>query len=362
MTINVKPSYKYAKKEHKSYDYSNDSSDESQLEDYQKDSLKNKIRQMNTDKHRRFPLPKIKPKQQQQQTEANFYRSDSTNKTAIFQDIPNRYDLYNRAPNVNYIKEKYNLYSDWVKQNRRELNELNGSNPQLNWYHFQKSVYSDEQDCFKFLKNINPDESQIQNQKLNPIQDYRITAKDKMKKKYHSTMSFCSTDPNGKLQADTIEKNRSFSTELNELKPNGRANKFKQMAKNISTLETIRAAFFANIDKNHSEDKSKLSSRLGIDLNASDLVTNGILHKPSQLNGNSQQCLNKIVHFIDEKKPETASQSDGSRKNSEISPSSPTFESQVSKTSEQGAKKLPPINKRFSADFYACLDAEENSP
>lgn len=355
MTINVKPSYKYAKKERKSYDYNNDSSDDSQLEDYQKDSHKKKIRPMNTDKQRRFPLPKIKPKQQQQ-TEAN------SNKTATFQDIPNRYDLYNRAPNVTYIKEKYNLYSDWVKQNKRELSELNGSNPQLNWYHFQKSVYSDEQDCFKFLKNINPDESQIQSQKLNPIQDHRITAKDKLKKKYHSTMSFCSTEPNGKRQADTIENNRSFSTELYELKPNGRANKFQQMAKKISTLETIKAAFFANIDKNHNEDKNKLSSRLGIDLNAPDPATNGILHRPYQLNGNSQQCLNKIVHFIDEKKSETASQSDGSRKNSEISPSSPTSASQVFKTIEQGAKKLPPINKRFSADFYACLNAEANSP
>ncbi len=349
MTIYVKPSYKYAKKGR------NESSEKVNLNEYNYSSDDSQddqsIRPMN-DKHRKFPLPKLKSRQLPHQHQPETLISQHLNKTTTFQDIPERYDLYNRAPNVTYIKEKYNVYSDWVKLNKRELNEANAANPQLNWYHFQKSVYNNEKDCFKFLKNLNPDETN--NQKLQPIQYPKITSKEKYSKKYYSTMDFCN-DPTNKVM-DT--ENRSFSTELsNESK---RAHPVK-LTKITNTLQTIKTNFFANLDKNHNIDRSQLSARLGIELKTPDQITNGILHNRTRLTPTNSQNKSSHVHFIDDEIKET----DSSEKNSATTPRSfpLVVERQPSKankatTLQTNLKILPPINVRFSEDFYACLNAE----
>ncbi len=71
----------------------------------------------------------------------------------ILPDLTNQYDLYHKATSVNYIKEKYDVYSNWLAKNNRKLSDLNSkeknTSDQLSWYEFQKSVYVNEHDCFR---------------------------------------------------------------------------------------------------------------------------------------------------------------------------------------------------------------------
>lgn len=67
-------------------------------------------------------------------------------------------DLYYPDASVHYIKEKYIMYSDWLirnktgmdfpNKNKKEIISEAVSNPQLNWYHYEKSVQLTDT-CFK---------------------------------------------------------------------------------------------------------------------------------------------------------------------------------------------------------------------
>ena len=62
--------------------------------------------------------------------------------------ISDQYDLYDPSPSLDYLKEKYRLYMDWLRENDTNEN-------QLNWYNYEKSVYLNENSAFRFMKNFN---------------------------------------------------------------------------------------------------------------------------------------------------------------------------------------------------------------
>ena len=88
-------------------------------------------------------------------------------------DIAEHFDLYKtQNPSLLYIKQKYKMYLDWLAENSSIENLLsasstssgpstNGNNgrkngePQLNWYHYEKSlISSNNKNYFKYLENI----------------------------------------------------------------------------------------------------------------------------------------------------------------------------------------------------------------
>ena len=77
-----------------------------------------------------------------------------SNHGATSPDITNQYDLYHKATSVNYIKDKYDAYSNWLAKNNKKPAVLNSKDKnigdQLSWYEFQKSVYANEQNCFRY--------------------------------------------------------------------------------------------------------------------------------------------------------------------------------------------------------------------
>ncbi len=80
--------------------------------------------------------------------------SKKSNEVVTLPEITNQYDLYHKATSVQFIKEKYDIYSNWLAKNNKKPSDLNAkdktSGDQLNWYEFQKSVYVNEHDCFRF--------------------------------------------------------------------------------------------------------------------------------------------------------------------------------------------------------------------
>lgn len=111
--------------------------------------------------HKQMEKPKIKPKKEKKSLKdvnkiLPKVEHHHQQQQQLINDEP--IDLYYPDASVHYIKEKYIMYSDWLirnktgmdfaNKNKKEIISEAVSNPQLNWYHYEKSVHLTDT-CFK---------------------------------------------------------------------------------------------------------------------------------------------------------------------------------------------------------------------
>ncbi len=110
------------------------------------------------------------------------------------QQTTRSYDLYNPDPTVAYLKEKYKLYLEWLSENSNEENQ----DLKLNWYNYEKTVYADENNSLRFLRNSKSRNSQEKSSYTCIDSSIKETLKSSNqnadKKAYHSSMSTYKSD------------------------------------------------------------------------------------------------------------------------------------------------------------------------
>ena len=70
----------------------------------------------------------------------------------------NQYDLYKQQPSVDYLKEKYEMYMEWLIEQAEKNDELEF---QLNWYNYEKSINHKDKYSVKKNELSNSQNSQI---------------------------------------------------------------------------------------------------------------------------------------------------------------------------------------------------------
>ncbi len=94
---------------------------------------------------------KIKNKAQNKTTnKSTSKKMNNQDRVIIDSEAEDYYDLYNTAPTILYLKQKYKMYLDWLSQNCAQ----NTTN--LNWYNYEISLNSNEKEYLKkCLENLN---------------------------------------------------------------------------------------------------------------------------------------------------------------------------------------------------------------
>ena len=130
------------------------------------------------------------------------------------------YDLYNPAPTIFYLKEKYKMYWDWLEETSTGENiasktntNVNAPNLSYNWYHYESSIYKN-QNSLKYLNKLNKkNESQV----VAPIENVETL---KTAKKYHSSLAFHDSKLNENLSKHRLsvelEPGKNVKNNLNK--------------------------------------------------------------------------------------------------------------------------------------------------
>jgi hypothetical protein len=273
--------------------------------------------------------------------------SNKINEGVTLPEITNQYDLYHKATSVQFIKEKYDIYSNWLAKNNKKPSDLNAkdktSGDHLNWYEFQKSVYVNEHDCFRFnnckmlfelfcglnkylfhlrfLKNLSLTE-----------QNCSQLIADKHAKKYHSTMGvYTDTDREDK------GVKRSVSTDLK--KPR----KGKETLRKLSRLIDVKNAFYSS--QSIGAKGEETGQGLVVDEQRNISIRSSLRNIGSILRAKNALITSKGVHFVPRVEHEKADeQEEGLKRPVVVMPK----------------KALPPIKVRCSDDFYAVLNDINN--